>query len=94
MDKIDDVLIMVNGNYVPIYFIIMDLDFKLPCPIVLGRPFLRTVGAVIDMRVGNIKFQFPLKKGMEHFPRKSINKPFDSIGKPKSGYELGFIDKT
>ena len=27
------------------------VDFKLPSPIVLGRPFLRTVGAVIDMRV-------------------------------------------
>ena len=63
LGKIDDVLIMVNGNYVPIDFINMDLDFKLPCPIILGRPFLRTVGAIIDMRVGNIKFQFPLKKG-------------------------------
>ena len=84
----DDVLIMVNGNYVPVYFIVMDLDFKVPCLIVLGRPFLRTVNAVIDMRVGNIKFQFPLKKGMEHFPRNRINKPFDSIGKPKSDFEL------
>ena len=27
-----------------------------------GRPFLRTVGAVIDMKEGNIKFQLPLKK--------------------------------
>ena len=54
---------LVNGNYVPVDFIVMDLDFKLPCSIVLERPFLRTVGAVIDMRVGNIKFQFPLKKG-------------------------------
>src|SRR3954467_8737618 len=33
------------------------------CPIILGRPFLRTVCAVIDMKEGNIKFQFPLKKG-------------------------------
>ena len=47
----------------PLIFTVMDLDFKLPCPIVLGRPFLRTVGAIIDMRVSNIKFQFPLKKG-------------------------------
>ena len=94
LGKIDDVLILVNGNYVPVDFIVMDLDFKLPCPIVLGRPFLRTVGAIIDMRVGNIKFQFPLKKGMEHLPRKRIKKPFYSIGKPKSGFELGTIDQT
>ena len=56
LGKIDDVLHLVNGNYDPIDFIVIDLDFKLPCPIVLVRPFLRTVGAVIDMRVGNIKF--------------------------------------
>ena len=29
LGKIDDVLIMVNVNYVPIDFIIMDLDFNL-----------------------------------------------------------------
>jgi hypothetical protein len=45
----------------------------------LGRPFLRTVGAIIDMKEGNIKYQFPLKKGMEHFPRKRNKLPFDSI---------------
>ena len=89
LGRIDDVIIMINGNYVPVDFIVMDLDFNLPCPIVLRRPFLRTVGAVIDMRVGNIKFQFPLKKGMKHFPRKRIKKPFDSIVKPKSGFEFG-----
>ena len=27
-----------------------------------------SIGAVIDMKEGNIKFQFPLRKGMEHFP--------------------------
>ena len=45
----------------------------------LGRPFLRTVGAIIDMKEENIKYQFPLKKGMEHFSRKIMKLPFDSI---------------
>jgi hypothetical protein len=36
----------------------------------LGRPFLRTVGDIIDMKEGTIKYHFPLKKGMGHFPRK------------------------
>ena len=56
LGKIDDVIIMVNGNYVPVDLLIMDLEFNLPCPTILGRPFFRTVGAIIDMRVGNIKF--------------------------------------
>src|SRR3954463_8858934 len=61
LGKIDDVLITVNDNYVSIDFIIMDIECEPLCPIILGRPFLRTVGAVIDMKEGNIKFQFPLK---------------------------------
>ena len=44
---------------------------------ILGRPFLRTIGAIIDMK-GNIRFQFPLRKGMEHFPRKKIRLPYES----------------
>ena len=42
-------------------------------------PFLRTIGAIIDMKEGNIIFQFPLSKGMEHFPRKKIKLPYKSI---------------
>ena len=31
------------------------------------------------MKEGNIKFQFPLRKGMEHFPRKRIRPPYESF---------------
>ena len=41
--------------------------------------FARTIGAVIYMKEGNIKFQFPLRKGMEHFPRTIIKPPYESI---------------
>src|ERR1041385_6910898 len=79
LGKIDDVLIIVNDNYVPVDFTIMDIECEPSCPIILGPPFLRTVGAVIDMKEGIIKFQFPLKKGMEHFSRKNIKFPFESV---------------
>ena len=79
LGKIDDVLIIVNDNYVPVDFAIMDIECEPSCKIILGRPFLCTVGVVIDMKEGNIKFQFTLKKGMEHFPRKKIKLPFESI---------------
>ena len=79
LGKIDDVLIIVNDNYVPLDFTIMDIECEPSCPIILGRPFLHTVGVVIDMKEGNIKFQFPLKKGMEYFPRKKIKLPFESV---------------
>ena len=70
---------LLRRNLVPIDFLVMDVECHASCPIILGRPFLRTVGAIIDMREGNIKYQLPLKKGMEHFPRKRRKLPFYSI---------------
>ena len=57
----------------------MNIECNASCPIILGRPFLRTVGAIIDMKEGIIRFQFSLKKGMEHFPRKKMKLPFESV---------------
>src|SRR4051812_22188466 len=91
LGKIDDVLIIVNDNYVPVDFTIMDIECEPSCPIILGCPFLRTVGAVIDMKEGNIKLQFPLKKGMEHFTRKKIKFHFESV--TRDSYSLS-LDKT
>jgi hypothetical protein len=70
LGRINDVLIMVNNNLVPVNFLVLDIECNASCPIILGRPFLKTVGAIIDMKEGTIKYQFPLNKGMEHFPRK------------------------
>jgi hypothetical protein len=86
LGRISDVLIMVNNNLVPVDFLIMDVECNASCPIILGRPFLRTVCAIIDMREGTIKYQFPLKKGVKHFSRKRKKLLFDSI--LRANYEL------
>jgi hypothetical protein len=86
LGRINDVLIMANNNLVPVDFLVMDVECNALCPIILGRPFLRTVGAIIDMRKGTIKYQFPLKKGMEHFPKNRKKLLFDSI--LRANYEL------
>jgi hypothetical protein len=88
LGRINDVLILANINYVPIDFIVLDIDCNPSCPIILGRPFLRTIGAIIDMKEGNIRFQFPLNKGMEHFPRKRIKPPYKSIMRATYGINL------
>ena len=85
MGRINDVLIVTNRNYVPVDFIVLDIDCNPSCPIILGSPFLRTIGA-IDMKEGNIRFQFPLNKGMEHFPRKKIKLPYESIMRATYGF--------
>jgi hypothetical protein len=57
---------MVNNNLVTVDFLVLDIECNASCPIILGRPFLTTVGAIIDMKEDTIKYQLPLKKGMEH----------------------------
>ena len=56
LGRINDVLIIVNRNYVPVDFIVLANECNPSCPILLGRQFLRTIGVVIDMKEGNIKF--------------------------------------
>jgi hypothetical protein len=40
LGRINDILIMVNNNLVPIDFLVMDVECNASCPIILGRPFL------------------------------------------------------
>jgi hypothetical protein len=79
LGRINDVLIMVNNNLVPVDFRILDVECNASCPIIFGRPFLRTIGAIIDMKEGTIKYKLPLNKVMEHFTRKINKLLFDSI---------------
>ena len=83
---------LLHRNLVPVDFIVLDIDCNLSFPIILGGPFLRTIGAIIDMKEGNIRFQFPLKKGMEHFPRKKVKLPYESI--MRATYEFSAKDGT
>jgi hypothetical protein len=39
--RINDVLIMVNNNLVPVDFLVMDVECNASCPIILGRSFLQ-----------------------------------------------------
>ncbi|KAK1667973.1 hypothetical protein QYE76_056132 [Lolium multiflorum] len=94
LGKVDNVRITVNNNLVPVDFVVLDIECNASCPIILGRPFLRTVGAIIDMKEGNIKYQFPLKKGMEHFPRNRMKLPFDSIMRTNYDVDTSSLDNT
>ena len=58
MWRITYVLILANRNYVPIDFIVLDIDYNPSSPIILGRPFLRTIDAVIDMKKAILNFNF------------------------------------
>jgi hypothetical protein len=52
LKRINDVIIMVKNNLVLIDFLVLDIECNASCPIILGRPFLRTVGDIIDIYEG------------------------------------------
>ena len=58
MGRINDVIIVANWNYVPVNFIVLDIHCNLSCPIILGRPFLRVIGAIIDMKEEALDLNF------------------------------------
>ena len=54
---IDDILVMVDKFIFPADFIVLDMEEDKEIPIILGRPFLATVRAMIDVQRGELKFR-------------------------------------
>ncbi|XP_017974490.1 PREDICTED: uncharacterized protein LOC108661568 [Theobroma cacao] len=54
---IDDVLVKVGHLYIPMDFIVLEIEEDLEIPLILGRPFLATTSAIIDVREGKITFK-------------------------------------
>jgi len=72
---LENVPVMIDGVEVPTDFVVLEMDEESKDPLILGRPFLASVGAVIDVRYGKIdlnlgrdvKLQFDINK----FPTRS-----------------------
>ena len=50
LGRVNDIMVELHMTFVPVDFIIMDMGSKTSSPIILGRPFFRTTGAVIKRR--------------------------------------------
>jgi len=51
---LEDMPIKINGVELPTDFVVLEMDEEPKDPLILGRPFLASVGAVIDIKDGNI----------------------------------------
>ncbi|KAK1613235.1 hypothetical protein QYE76_036908 [Lolium multiflorum] len=103
LGKVDNVRITVNNNLVPVDFVVLDIECNASCPIILGRPFLRTVGAIIDMKEGIPFFIDNIIRNPSNeifseldeinargpiLPRSFQNRRGDEVG-PRGGHTLG-----
>ncbi|XP_050915758.1 uncharacterized protein LOC127130839, partial [Lathyrus oleraceus] len=54
---LENVPVRVGQFYIPTDFIIMDIKEDASTPIILGRPFLATAGAIIDVKRAKLTFK-------------------------------------
>jgi len=59
---LEDIPIKVGKIYIPADFVVVDIKEDSEIPILIGRPFLATVGAVINVKYGKIVFHVGDKK--------------------------------
>ncbi|XP_078156037.1 uncharacterized protein LOC144551795 [Carex rostrata] len=55
---VEDVPVQVGKYFVPVDFVVMEMEEDKEVPIILGRPFLRTAGAIIDVSQGTLTMNF------------------------------------
>ncbi|CAN6547462.1 unnamed protein product [Malus baccata var. baccata] len=54
---IEDVIVKVDNLYLPVDFMVLDMDEDLTTPIILGCPFLATTRTLIDVEAGILTFR-------------------------------------
>jgi hypothetical protein len=52
----EDVPVKVGHHFIPVNFMVLEMGEREKPPLILGRPFLKTVGATIDVGKGEIMF--------------------------------------
>ena len=55
----------IGEHLVPVDFVILDMGEGSKAPLILGRPFLKTARANIDVGKGEIKFEFKFRPRLE-----------------------------
>ena len=66
----EDVPVKVRDYFIPVDFVVLDMDIFKDTPLILGRPFLSTAGAQINVGAGEIRFNINGKEEMFPFQPK------------------------
>jgi hypothetical protein len=69
----EDVPMKVGHHFIPVDFVVLEMGEREKPPLILGRPFLKTVGATIDVGKGEINFDINDEKSSFKFrPRLEV----------------------
>ncbi|XP_021731334.1 uncharacterized protein LOC110698244 [Chenopodium quinoa] len=81
---LEDVPLRVGKFFIPYDFVVMEMEEDAYVPVILGRPFLATAGAIIDMKNGKITFEV----GDEKIEYSLLN----AMGTPSMGETICQVD--
>ncbi|XP_070004685.1 uncharacterized protein [Nicotiana sylvestris] len=81
---IDDVLVRVDKFILPTDFVILDCNIDYEVPIILGRPFLATWNALVNVEAGELTFRVGDEKVVFHMCK--------SMKQPNSKEVCSFVD--
>jgi hypothetical protein len=59
---VDDIPVRIRNSFIPVDFVLLEMDVYRQTPLILGRPFLSTAGTTIHVAAGIIKLNI---SGME-----------------------------
>ena len=54
--SVEDVPVKIQDFFIPVDFVVLDMEINRKIPLILGRPFLKTTNAHIDVGAGEIQF--------------------------------------
>jgi hypothetical protein len=58
----EDIPVKIRSSFIPVDFVVLEMDGCRQIPLILGRPFLSTAGATIDVAAGIIKLNISGKE--------------------------------
>jgi len=70
---LEDLPVMIGNCEVPTDFVVLEMDEEPQDPLILGRPFLATAGAVVNVKDGKIGLHIG-KGNILHFDIKEVMK--------------------
>ncbi|XP_010513579.1 PREDICTED: uncharacterized protein LOC104789604 [Camelina sativa] len=73
--KLEEFPFKIGKARIPTDFVIIEMDKELEDPIILGRPFLATAGAIIDVKKGLISLNIAQGLKMKFDIKNSANQP-------------------
>jgi hypothetical protein len=69
----EDVPVKVGHHFIPVDFVVLEMGEREKPPLILGGPFLKTMGATIDVGKGEIKFDINCERSSFKFrPRLEV----------------------